>query len=301
MGIPIWTRQQVANRILAGETLVVLRNKVLRIPQSWLHAHPGGSLAILHFVGRNATDEVAAFHSDETLRRIKGYEVAEIEVTEHGWTSLLPPVMSGWVRKIGKDGKMGWYREAVPLPSSEEKGSYKHPAAEVLLVHEDDATKQTGPTLATLEPGASSLSPQLEAKRSEAYTKLHQRIIDAGFYQCRFLTGYGPEIARYLTFIVISIVAYSKSWFVTSAFFLGLFWHQVTFTAHDLGHVGVTHNWTIDRIIGICIADFMGGLSIGWWVDVSVVAAVGGCITDTSRRTTTRTIVSLSLRDAVSY
>ncbi|KAF7784649.1 hypothetical protein Agabi119p4_814 [Agaricus bisporus var. burnettii] len=44
-------------------------------------------------------------------------------------------------------------------------------------------------------------------------------------------------------------------------------WHQLVFTAHDLGHNGVTHNWTLDRLIAIVIADFIGGLSIGWWVD----------------------------------
>ena len=57
MGISLWTREQVAERILAGENLVVLRNKIIRVPPSWLDAHPGGALAILHFVGRDATDE----------------------------------------------------------------------------------------------------------------------------------------------------------------------------------------------------------------------------------------------------
>ncbi|OBZ79252.1 Delta(8)-fatty-acid desaturase [Grifola frondosa] len=48
---------------------------------------------------------------------------------------------------------------------------------------------------------------------------------------------------------------------------LGLFWHQLTFFAHDLGHMGVTHNWAIDRLVAIFVADFLGGMSIGWWVD----------------------------------
>jgi len=29
----------------------------------------------------------------------------------------------------------------------------------------------------------------------------------------------------------------------------------------------VTHNWAIDRILAILIADWVGGLSIGWWVE----------------------------------
>ena len=37
------------------------------------------------------------------------------------------------------------------------------------------------------------------------------------------------------------------------------------FTAHDAGHHGITHNPTIDTLIGMFIADFCCGLSIGWW------------------------------------
>jgi delta8-fatty-acid desaturase len=56
---------------------------------------------------------------------------------------------------------------------------------------------------------------------------------------------------------------------MTSALFLGLLWHQLVFTVHDLGHMGVTGNWTYDRLIAISLADFIGGLSIGWWSQVS--------------------------------
>ena len=47
-------------------------------------------------------------------------------------------------------------------------------------------------------------------------------------------------------------------------------WHQLVFTVHDLGHMGVTHNWAWDRLMAILIADFIGGLSVSWWVDVSL-------------------------------
>jgi len=41
--------------------------------------------------------------------------------------------------------------------------------------------------------------------------------------------------------------------------------HQIMFTAHDAGHRGITHNFIADTLIGIFIADFCCGLSIGWW------------------------------------
>lgn len=37
------------------------------------------------------------------------------------------------------------------------------------------------------------------------------------------------------------------------------------FTAHDAGHHAITHNPVVDSLIGMFIADFCCGLSIGWW------------------------------------
>jgi len=37
------------------------------------------------------------------------------------------------------------------------------------------------------------------------------------------------------------------------------------FTAHDAGHRGITHNFVADNLIGLFIADFCCGLSLGWW------------------------------------
>ena len=100
-----WSRDQVAARILAGESLVIHNNQLLRIPQSWLDAHPGGSLAILHFVGRDASDEIQAYHCDETMKKIKRYSIGTVETSPYGWDPLVPPVMTGWVRKLGKEGQ----------------------------------------------------------------------------------------------------------------------------------------------------------------------------------------------------
>jgi hypothetical protein len=40
-----------------GDAIVILNRDVLRL-NSWLSYHPGGEKAILHLVGRDATDEV---------------------------------------------------------------------------------------------------------------------------------------------------------------------------------------------------------------------------------------------------
>lgn len=68
---------------------------------------------------------------------------------------------------------------------------------------------------------------------------------------------------------------------MTSATFLGLMFHQLTckprslcssltpVLAHDAGHTGVTGVWFWDRLIGMTVANWVGGLSLGWWCDVS--------------------------------
>ena len=181
--------------------------------------------------------------------------------------------MSGWVRKLSRNGTTDWFREADALTAADD--TQIAPSSQILLVDKSNASLQPqAPSLATITPPPAPLSPDVQARHSAAYKILHKRITDAGLYHTPYLTGYGPEILRYVLLAAISAVAYVRGWFITSAIFLGLTWHQLVFSAHDLGHMGVTHNWTIDRLLGILIADFIGGLSIGWWVDVRPVSHV---------------------------
>ena len=52
-------RGQVESLIAQGNTIVIVDDQVLRL-DPWLQYHPGGDKAILHMVGRDATDEVNA-------------------------------------------------------------------------------------------------------------------------------------------------------------------------------------------------------------------------------------------------
>ena len=54
-------------------------------------------------------------------------------------------------------------------------------------------------------------------------------------------------------------------YYTLSALLLGMLWHQLVFTVHDAGHMGITHNFHLDTLIGILIANFAGGLSVCWW------------------------------------
>ncbi|KAJ7492683.1 delta 8-sphingoloid desaturase protein [Mycena latifolia] len=245
-----WSREAVATAILAGDHLVVYNDLLLRISPKWLDQHPGGALAILHFVGRDAADEIDSYHPDHVLDLVRRYKVGTVALP---WKPLVPPVMSGWVRTSSNT----WHNEASAVRAG----------SEILLVQKRTDDTDPAPTRDILEPPPSTLDPDVQARHSAAYKLLHKRVRDAGLYNTRYLTGYGPELVRYALLASLSAYAYAHAWFLTSALFLGLFWQQLTFVAHDLGHVGVTHNWTLDRILGIAIADWIGGLSIGWWVN----------------------------------
>lgn len=48
---------EIERRIDAGEVLIVCEGHLLRL-DNWLDRHPGGRLAVLHMVGRDATDQI---------------------------------------------------------------------------------------------------------------------------------------------------------------------------------------------------------------------------------------------------
>jgi delta8-fatty-acid desaturase len=109
-----------------------------------------------------------------------------------------------------------------------------------------------------------SLDAQVQDEIVRKYRLLNKRIKAEGLYQCNYW-AYLPEVIRYCLCLSASLYFLKIGWLKTSAVFLGLFWHQLVFTAHDAGHMGITHNFHVDTLIGIFIADFLGGLSIGWW------------------------------------
>lgn len=96
------------------------------------------------------------------------------------------------------------------------------------------------------------------------YRGLHEKIIRQGLYECS-RTAYLWECSRYIGFFGMMLLLLVYKHYVLSAFCLGLTWHQLVFLAHDAGHMGITHDYQIDTVIGIFVADFIGGLSLGWW------------------------------------
>jgi cytochrome b involved in lipid metabolism len=57
---PLMSRREVEGLIAEGRTIVIVDRHVLRV-DAWLKYHPGGDKAIMHVVGRDATDEARGF------------------------------------------------------------------------------------------------------------------------------------------------------------------------------------------------------------------------------------------------
>lgn len=285
------TRLQIAERIAQGETLV-LRGRIVYKLDSWLSKHPGGELAILHFVGRDASDEIEVYHSEDTLRRMSAFAIATLaeadwigpkqeDGSHQGYRPLLPPVQLGY--RHGKlehpQAQQNLWRQMnsnVSDDSTAESSTDLKEEAQVqkLLASETPERPTTFPLpLSMLEPPEDppEINPAKEQAVSRAFKELHAEVKRAGLYELH-PDGYARECLRYLCLGAAAFYFWYTAegrtlHFLASSFFLGLFWHQLTFTAHDAGHTGITHNHAIDRAIGICIADLIGGLSIGWWCD----------------------------------
>ena len=108
------------------------------------------------------------------------------------------------------------------------------------------------------------LDPATQEDIKRRYRQLDELIHAEGLYQCCY-TDYMAEVCRWVILFGLSLLSLRFGWYGLGGLFLGSFWHQLVFAAHDAGHMGITHDFVYDTVIGVVIADFLGGLSIGWW------------------------------------
>ncbi|CEI65546.1 Delta 8-(E)-sphingolipid desaturase [Fusarium venenatum] len=293
----ILTAAAVERLIADGQTIVVYEDAILKL-DGWMERHPGGRLAVLHMVGRDATDEMKAYHSESTLRTMKAYRIGR---KQGPWTNRTPPIRGGIFRKDVpdevelSDSATSDTEESLANSSilDDAASSASSATDDVIVGGGDDILKTEG-----LRHRSGTIKSEPNSKRSvilkvanagvareiqtdletypapedfkvqtdirRKYQLLHDRIRDEGLYQCPYVE-YGKELARYTTLFALFGTLFYNQWYITSSMFLGLFWHQIMFSAHDAGHLAITSNFVIDTLIGMFVADFCCGLSIGWW------------------------------------
>ncbi|KAF2865135.1 fatty acid desaturase-domain-containing protein [Massariosphaeria phaeospora] len=289
--------------IALGRPIVIHEGYALDLA-AWINCHPGGRLAILHMVGRDATDEINIYHSPKALLMMKKHRLGRIA---EPWTNLEPPIRSPDFYK-NLAARKAAAASANGAPSTPSHPSFVHQAdtrPKDAAVSEKNASTPTTCTRRTCsaasvdaekqplmqvpnaaldkqtnrEQFAAELerqevaqglldNPSVDAETQRAitmdYRALHEQIKAQGLYQCHY-TEYLKEVGRYsLLFVTFLGLLYAK-WYLTSAVVLGFFWQLIMFTAHDAGHRGITGNFIADTLIGAFIADFCCGLSIGWW------------------------------------
>lgn len=295
------SRNDIEALIADGRKIVIVDKNVIKA-DAWLPFHPGGDKAILHMVGRDATNEVRAFHSVETQQWMSKYQIGRIEGP---WTDFVPPIQYGVFRtkdEIESAGKrpsptVQDEADSSSQESSEEPsptfepadrksaGIRKRKGSNAAISHSSSATSLSSldiqETASQQKPSTHGQDrtaeeyqkdierfPSLDAKTQtaiiEKYRALDKRIRDQGLYDCNY-KAYAIEATRYTALALTSFVLLRSGWYALSGIFLGMFWHQLVFTVHDAGHMGITHNFHVDSCIGIFIANFLGGLSCCWW------------------------------------
>ncbi|KAG7102666.1 hypothetical protein HYQ45_018715 [Verticillium longisporum] len=97
--LPLLSRRQVEGLIASGRTIIIVDNYVLKV-DAWLKYHPGGDKAIMHMVGRDATDEVTVLHSPEAREQMMRYRIGRVGGR---WENFLPPIQGGSFRDMATE------------------------------------------------------------------------------------------------------------------------------------------------------------------------------------------------------
>ncbi|KAK9236016.1 fatty acid desaturase-domain-containing protein [Lipomyces kononenkoae] len=290
----VLSRAVIEGMIADGNVIVIYENLVLRV-DAWLPRHPGGDKIVFHMVGRDATDEINAYHSEETRTLARKYQIGRVEGT---WKNFIPPIQGGKFRKLKQiDEAVSLTDESLCGSSDDDDGvcstgacaraksttfRTKSASAEETCENMEIADIIYSPKLEEI-PVSASLFAEYERKLVERdlekypsldydtqlsitrkYRELENKLVREGYFQCTYW-GYARECIRYLTLASLAYYFLSKQWYLTSAFFLGLLWHQLAFTVHDAGHLAITHSFFWDNVIGVIVANYIGGLSLGWW------------------------------------
>ena len=215
---------------------------------------------------------------------------------EGRWTNFTPPIQGGTFRPYTEgcedeeeDGKEESNQSSASEQSSEPTSPIFEPVDVDGLRRRRMSNPSSASSVSSIEPDELDLDakpsfldvrtkreimldiekyPSLDFESQDSivgkYRTLRKRLYAEGLFNCNY-RSYFIETLRYTLLFSLFIITLRIGWYGTSGAFLGALWHQLVFTVHDAGHMGITHNFTIDTSIGILIADFIGGLSVGWW------------------------------------
>lgn len=228
-------------------------------------------------------------HSPEAIQQMQRYRIGRVHAP---WKNFLPPIQGGHFRSAHEIEQA---QDGLSSPKGSDSSVSSRPPSPIF---DQDGTafkrRQGSQATSVSAPASSDAStdhdmdglsyldaitrehisldldtyPQpdgaTQAHVAKKYRALHQRLIDEG-YMVTSKYAYAIECCRYFALFCGALMGLHYGQYALGGLSLGLMWHQLVFTAHDAGHIGITHNYQIDSLIAIGIADFIGGLSMGWW------------------------------------
>ncbi len=221
-----------------------------------------------------------SFHSSDTIKTMLRYRIG---VLEDWWESIIPPIQRASADKrilelrgtqdeddgISKDAEIfparsifdSKLRQRTPdsdcSSSAQKRGRASLPQLQVL--DENGAV--------VVDKSDEIHSQQQRLSQDEVVTSFRDLIIrmeNDGLYNCNY-SAYLSDIFRISSIFLVLLFFLHRGWVYTSATLMGTFWHQLVFIAHDAGHLGITHNYQIDSVIGMTVGNYLGGLSMCWW------------------------------------
>jgi len=124
------------------------------------------------------------------------------------------------------------------------------------------------PKLPKLTSQSTDSTPPIDQEKlneiAVSFRNLITKLEGKGLYNCNY-SAYFSNVTRITAIFAIMVFFLHKGCYVISSVFMGAFWHQLVFVAHNAGHKGITHNYHIDTLISMTVGNHLSGLSMGWW------------------------------------
>ncbi|OJJ89312.1 uncharacterized protein ASPGLDRAFT_1489871 [Aspergillus glaucus CBS 516.65] len=218
-------RREIKGMIADGQSTIILDTKVLKL-DAWIKFHLEGELAIKYMI------------SSITGR----------------WTNFVPPTQGGRFRRYNceEDGEeaggleseisSGLRRRKSTSTISSALRSTSLPSSSSELLHSCVLDARTQKEIMLDQVNYPPVDAKHQGNITQKYRALNKRIQKEGLYNCNYFS-YAVETFWYSILFALFIFCLRHSCFGFAGLFLGCFWHQLVFTAHDAGHMGIMHDF----------------------------------------------------------
>lgn len=193
----------------------------------------------------------------KTQRKLKSFTIAEVE--QHN------KVDDGWIMVYDKVYDVTGYINHHPGGKAIiERFVGRDATDEVRNMHADHVLEKVLPRFCI---GTVSDKPEPNPVQKD-FRKLYESFVERGYFKEAKEWYITYQVLMAILFVTsIGLVVFSKrdSMHIVSALCMAVFWHQMAFLGHDAGHMSVHVDRKKDFNFGLVIANFLTGISVGWW------------------------------------